>query len=56
MYLRLWHRQYDGSIRCLKELVRLLLHVLLCSRGFFFYIILQKIRSAAREIQSVNSW
>lgn len=56
MYSRLWRRQYDESIRCLKEMVRLLLQILLCNKGFFFYIILQKIRFIAQEIQSVNSW
>ena len=35
-------RQYGGDIRHCKEMVRLLLHFLLCNKGFFFYIIYQK--------------
>ncbi|ERI98037.1 hypothetical protein HMPREF1547_00186 [Blautia sp. KLE 1732] len=35
-------RQYGGNIRRCREMVRLLLHFLLCNKGFFFYILLSK--------------
>ena len=37
--LRLQCRQYGGNIRRCRKMVRLLLHFLLCNKGFFFYLI-----------------
>ncbi|EEG88315.1 hypothetical protein COPCOM_03650 [Coprococcus comes ATCC 27758] len=38
----MWCRQYGGSIRYHKKMVRLLLHYLLCNKGFFFCTFLSK--------------